>query len=384
MGSRSGRGSAFWTSRTSPTDGRQDDHHQGHEEDRATRASVLPLEASAAPGGSAGVRPTSTEQSAKPRRLPFAGNPLLDPATGAPRDPGARIWKDVALFPGNTAPPVDRRWQVATRTLEDAGCARVLRRDARTERARDYLRALRALHACHTDAERDALATTMPDLDAAYRLHAGDKLTRATVEGLLLARQSVEQVAAECGLTPAAVTAYVALFFDVLDKLGAVEYILLNALGGNIWDGSLTEADGDVFVRLLGYQGGPILLRWAVAYFRGGWSVPQRLEEASPEELLDLVGVLMTRAIVLVHVVPYRQCVRAVRLARLVGELRAYVASRTGQAPPVQAADELEPYASLPLLGAPIEGAVEPTPGVTAPIGTDGWWSAWRQALQAA
>ena len=347
---------------------------------RATRASVPPMEDSAAPDGSAAARSPTTPHT-KARRLPFAGNLLLDPATGAPRDPGARIWKDVALFPGNTAPPVDRRWQIATRTLEDAGCARVLPRDAWTERARDYLS---ALHACHTDAERDALAATMPDLDAAYRLHAGDKLTRATVEGLLLARQSVDQVAAECGLTLAAVTADAALFFDVLDKLDAVEYILLNALGGNIWDGSLTEADGDVFVRLLGYQGGPILLRWAVAYFRGGWSVPECLEEASPAQLLDLVGVLMTRAIVLVHVLPYRQCVRAVRLARLVGELRAYLASRTGQASPDKAADELEPYASLPLLGAPIDASVEPTPGVTAPIGTDGWWSAWRQALQAA
>jgi hypothetical protein len=286
----------------------------------------------------------------------------------------------VALFPGNTAPPVDRRWQVATRTLEDAECARIFCQDAWTQRALDYLC---ALHACHTDAERDALAAEMADLDAAYRLHAGDKLTRATVEGLLLARQSVEQVAAECGLTPAAVAAYAALFFDVLGRLHAAEYILGHALGGNVWDGSLTEADGDVFVRLLGYQGGPILLRWAVAYFRGGWSVPPRLEEATPAQLLDLVGVLMTRAIVLVHVLPYRQCVRAVRLARLVSELRDYVASRTGQDPPVKA-DDLEPYASLPLLGAPIDASVEPTPGVTAPIGTDGWWSAWRQALQAA
>jgi hypothetical protein len=347
---------------------------------RATRASVPPFEASAAPGGSAGAPPTPAPP-AKKRRLPFAGNQLLDPATGAPRDPGARIWKDVALFPGNTAGPVDRRWQIATRTLEDAECDRVLRRDAWTNRARDYLS---ALHACHTDAERDALAATMPDIDAAYRLHEGDKLTRATVEGLLLARQSIDQVASECGLTPAALTAYVALFFDVLGRLHAAEYILLNALGGNIWDGSLTEADGDVFVRLLGYQGGPILLRWAVAYFRGGWSVPECLEDASPDQLRELVGILNTRAIVLVHVLPYRQCIRAVRLARLVGELRAYLASRTDQAPPVQAADDLEPYASLPLLGAPINASVEPTPGVTAPIGTDGWWSAWRQALQAA
>src|SRR6516162_7178075 len=127
---------------------------------RATRASVPPVEASAAPGGSGGAPPPPAA-SAQKRRLPFAGNELLDPATGAPSDPGARIWKDVALFPGNTAPPLDRRWQIATRTLEDAECARVLPRDAWTERARDYLR---ALHACHTDAERDALATTMPDL----------------------------------------------------------------------------------------------------------------------------------------------------------------------------------------------------------------------------
>ena len=109
-----------------------------------------------------------------------------------------------------------------------------------------------------------------------------------------------------------------------------------------------------------------------------------RLEDAAPGQREELVGLLKTKAIVQVYVLPYRQCVRAVRLARLVGELRAYLASRTGQAPPDKAADELEPYASLPLLGAPIDVSVEPTPGVTAPIGTDGWWSAWQQTLQAA
>jgi hypothetical protein len=115
---------------------------------RQTGASVPPLEASAAPGRSAGAPPNHAPP-AKARRLPFADNQLFDPVTGARKDPGARIWSDLLLLPGNTASPVDRRWQIATRTLQDAECARVLRKDACTERARDYLH---ALGACHTDA----------------------------------------------------------------------------------------------------------------------------------------------------------------------------------------------------------------------------------------
>jgi hypothetical protein len=317
------------------------------------------------------VRPTSTEQSAKVRRQPFADNQLFDPVTGARKDPGARIWSDLLLLPGNPDPPVDRRWQIATRILEDAECARVFRRDDRVSRALEYLGALQA---CRTDAERDALATQSPDLDAAYRLHTGDKLTRATVDALLLACQSVEQVAVACGLTPAALTAYAALFFEVLDKLGAVEYLLIHALGGNVWDGSLTEADGDVFVRLFGLLGGPPLVRSAVAYFRGDWSVPERLADASPEQLQELVGVLKTKALVQVHVLPYRQCVRAVRLFQLAKELEAYAASRPGQVPPAKAADDLEPYASLPLLGGPLDPVVEPAADVTAAVEGEGWW----------
>jgi hypothetical protein len=343
---------------------------------RRVRASAPPEE-SASPGRSAGVPPTLPATTSPP----LADNQLFDPVTGARKDPGARIWSDLLLLPGNPDPPADRRWQIATRTLEDAECDHVLRRDAWTNRARDYLSALQR---CHTDAERDALATLMPDIDAAYRLHAGDKLSRATVEGLLLARQPVEQVASACGLTPAAVTAYAALFFEVLDKLGAVEYLLIHAVGGNVWDGSLTGADGDVFVRLFGLLGGPPLVRSAAAYFRGDWSVPQRLEDASPEQLRELVGVLKTKALVQVQVLPYRQCVRAVRLFQLAKELEAYAAPRTGQAPPAKAADDLELYASLPLFGGSLDPVVEPAADVTAAVGGDGWWSGWRAALLAA
>jgi hypothetical protein len=348
------------------------------------RASVPPPAGGDAPDGSAGAPPTpapTPAPSAKKRRLPFADNQLFDPVTGARKETAAQIWSDFQLLPGNPDSPVDRRWQIATRILEDAECGRVLRQDAWIERALNFLRALQG---CRTDAERDALAARSPDLDAAYRLHAGDRLTRAAVEGLLLARQSIDQVASACGLTPAALTAYAALFYDVLDKLGAVEYLLIHALGGNVWDGSLTEADGDVFVRLFGLLGGPTLVRSAVAYFRGGWSVPQRLEDATPEELLDLVAVLKTKALVQVQVLPYRRCVRAVRLFQLATELEAYAASRTGQVPPAKAADDLELYASLPLLGGPLDPVAEPAADVTAAAGSEGWWSARRAALLAA
>ncbi len=81
---------------------------------------------------------------------------------------------------------------------------------------------------------------------------------------------------------------------------------------------------------------------------------------------------------------PYRRCVRAVRLFQLAKELEAYAATRTGQAPPAKAADDLEPYASLPLFGGPLDPVVEPAAGVTAAVEGEGRWSAWRAALLAA
>jgi len=79
-----------------------------------------------------------------------------------------------------------------------------------------------------------------------------------------------------------------------------------------------------------------------------------RLEDAAPGQREELVGLLKTKAIVQVYVLPYRQCVRAVRLFNLANELQAYVASLTGSVPKDNSAAEgLGAFAALPLRGAP-------------------------------
>jgi hypothetical protein len=224
--------------------------------------------------------------------------------------------------------PIDRRGQIVERILESDECARYFRRDKWINRGVAYLGALRA---CRSDADHDRLASVQPDVHAAYALHgSADKLTRREVDGRLLAGQSFAAVADMCGLTAAAVECYAALYFDVADKLKADTFILCSALGGDIWDGSLTEDDTDVFLRLVGYQDGPILLAQLLRYFRRSWSVPQRLDGATTEELEELVTMLQCRVFIALHVRPMSKCGPVYRLYDLVVELLAYVDSLRG------------------------------------------------------
>jgi hypothetical protein len=117
---------------------------------------------------------------------------------------------------------------------------------------------LTRLRACRNDLERQRLRDEAPDLDGAYQLHHGEKLDRGAFEGRILAGQSPDDVAAACALGRDVVDAYLALFFDVLGKLHAQSYVLIHAVGGDLWGGGLREDDVDVLLRLYGFQKGPI------------------------------------------------------------------------------------------------------------------------------
>ncbi len=131
------------------------------------------------------------------------------------------------LHPGNTARPVDARWQRvvelhqlglrATCDFDDCWVRDGLQFFARWEADRDLR-------------QRERFAEGMPDFAAAHRLHGrSDALERGRVEALLLAGQSVEAVAAACGLATAGVAAYEALHFQVVGRLGAWSFILSSA-----------------------------------------------------------------------------------------------------------------------------------------------------------
>jgi hypothetical protein len=225
-----------------------------------------------------------------------------------------------------------------------------------------------ALLACESAADEEGLARALPDLEAAFRLHAGpDKLARGILEARLLAGQTIEETAAACGLAPEAVRAYEALFFHVLGKLHSRMYILIQAVGGDLWGGGLTEDDVDVLLKLYGFLKGPIFLEWLIRYFRGGWSAPERLEDASIEQLQELILMLELRALIQARVLPFPECLRAERLWAQTRELQRHIDARSGnlQAAPGHASSEAAPADEL-----------------LSPPGSDpeAWWLAWAEA----
>ena len=205
------------------------------------------------------------------------------------------------LSPDFTARPVDARWQ---RVVDLAGQGRRARHRFDDQWVKQGLRYLRRLNRCHEDEARNRLAEALPAIDVAYRLRHGDPFSRAVVEARLLAGQSISEVASACEMTSEAVGAYEALFFSVLDRREARSFIMIEAMGGNLWDGSLTPEDGGVWMRFFAYLKGPLFLEPLIQYYRG-WTLPERLEDVTAEQLSETVDMLQVRALILSRALPF-------------------------------------------------------------------------------
>jgi hypothetical protein len=114
-----------------------------------------------------------------------------------------------------------------------------------------YLRAMRRPDTAGEPKVKPELA----DIHRAYQLHAAASPQTTVVQARLLARQSPEEVGPLVSLTPAAVKAYEAVFFNVAGKLEAKIYILKAAVG---WSAAMavTGCGLDVVLRSIAYRGG--------------------------------------------------------------------------------------------------------------------------------
>jgi hypothetical protein len=172
--------------------------------------------------------------------------------------------------------PLDWRWRRA-QTLVASGHYYVRRRDdPKTGHAVHYLRALAlcadGIPSAHVD-------RNFPDLCRAHRLHSNNGTAKLTVEARLLAGQAVAEVARLTGLTPGAVAAYEALFFNVLDHLHVRDWIFAHALGAGTPDRT-TPPDRGVVLKTFAYSGGPLVLEAVLPYLVGGkdlWEPPPDL-----------------------------------------------------------------------------------------------------------
>jgi len=151
--------------------------------------------------------------------------------------------------------PLDWRWCLARLlTGPTVGFGRRWT-DAWVRRAEQFVRvsARRAAPPRRRAREPDPVVAAALDLRA-----AGGPNRRLEVEARLLAGQGYDEVASRCGLDPEAVEAYERLFFAVLDRLGAEDFIVFSAMPGlSIGTGPPSVA---TLIRSFGYFGGPCVL----------------------------------------------------------------------------------------------------------------------------
>ena len=128
--------------------------------------------------------------------------------------------------------------------------------DEHIQEARDF----QLLLADASEAGLEYMAEWMPGMFTAHSLyHGGPDPVRFEVDARILAKEPFDSIAKKCHLSVPAITAYEALFFNVLDRLEATSYIAHTVIGPKLHEG-LTPSDIDVLWKFYGYHGGSLVL----------------------------------------------------------------------------------------------------------------------------
>jgi hypothetical protein len=173
--------------------------------------------------------------------------------------------------------PADWRWRRARSLVEERQPFRPRWDDALTGLAYRYLRWLQG-GACSSGRP----ARDFADVAVARLLHEHGGLTRLAVQARLLAGQDLEAVSACTGLPPATVAVYEALFFNVLDRLRAIDWVTCTAIG----PGRGPAPDPEAVLKAFAYGGGPLILGQVWPYLAGPEAARAFL--LPPRDLTDL------------------------------------------------------------------------------------------------
>ena len=247
----------------------------------------------------------------------------------------------IDFAPPNPFLPPDWRWGLA-RLLKTG--ARAPRRyepasDPWVGRAREFLA---AVGGDGDDVSEADPVRRDPEVHGAYALRSGaDGRLRWAVEARLLAGQTDAEVAARCGVPAEVVAAYERLFFDVRDKLGAADHVVLNVIGPGVHDAE-SAGDPEVWTKLIGYFYGPLALD----------AVLDALSDGPEREAIDPRVVRAARLAFAARELPTAGVAPAVllRLARGIGE-----SVRAGEVRDAAA------------VSGPVVAAFEPASSVSAP-----------------
>ena len=181
------------------------------------------------------------------------------------------------------------RWR-AERALElaDKGLSPSRKRDDRF--VAEYRRFLVAWRRLDSEVARRAMFAKRPAIFGAHSIyHGSDREWRWLIEACILARMDDVEIAKECNTLPEIVGYYEKLFFDVRPYLDSELWVVKHALGylatpgARLRDGSLAPSRKGALWRLLGYYGGPHVLKAVVTGFRG----VDHVEKADVEKWLD-------------------------------------------------------------------------------------------------
>jgi hypothetical protein len=192
--------------------------------------------------------------------------PVASPAGSPPPDEsgGRSASPEPDLASWHPHSPVRRpewRWIRAT-WLADSG--RPNRRPSRRWDDEPVRRALSYLRRFGRSIDEGRLLDSDPAIWAACRLRRPEHAQlRAELEARVLARDDPSRSASRIGLTPSALETYIQLFFDVAERLRAVDYVRAFCIGREAFDGSGRASLGQIW-KLLGYQGGPLVVDLAV------------------------------------------------------------------------------------------------------------------------
>lgn len=186
------------------------------------------------------------------------------------------VWEpDPAICPiswseyqrNNPMRSLDWRWSRSWALVRHSRYFCRKRDDEVTGRAVRFLRQL-----LNTPQDTASIKRKYPDLAAAHSIRTGPEDTRIELEARILARQSPEEIAKSLSVSPSSVRTYVAIFFDVLDRLKARMFIQKQVIQP-AW--RFRAAEG--LLMSLAYHGGPTVLHAAIPLLRQNGRELQRL-----------------------------------------------------------------------------------------------------------
>jgi hypothetical protein len=183
----------------------------------------------------------------------------------------------VELSPLNPLRPPDWRWRRAVHLFDER--AEPHRRDDCW--TRQALGLVERVDAGGNPPGRRRTGTDIALDDAHALRYAADPRGRWEAEARVLAGQEPAEIAAGLGISSDAVEAYLALFFDIGNRLDRLDYVATFAFGPGVYTGIDPDDQGAV-ARLLGYNIGPEAVDALVGVW--GWPSAARLAPLAAAE----------------------------------------------------------------------------------------------------